>query len=169
MSNIDTFQSRIARINKGKQWAPDGVVHAPVQAMRRKGRHSPLARLFHTISLPMAFALGIFSISAARYLRLVVSGLPEGGHVLTATLMVDAGLALVLSFVLAQIVAMRSVAQVIVSALGVIGGTLTMHMAVHRAPEIFAQFFGPSWVNAVLSSTEPNMVLYGHLLQRLPV
>lgn len=169
MANMDTFQNRISRINKGNQWAPDGVVHSPVQRMQRKGRNGPVARMFHTISLPMAFSLGLMCMAVARYIRLAVSGVPPGGHVLTDTLLVDGGLAVVLSFVLAQIVSMRSVAQVAVSATGVGVGALTMHMAVHRAPDIFSQFFGPTWVNAVLSTTEPNMVLYGHLLERLPV
>ncbi|WP_213545914.1 hypothetical protein [Vannielia litorea] len=166
---MDTFNSRITRINKGKQWAPDGVVHAPIQAARRKGRRGPVARLFHGISLPMAFGLGLIAMLVARYARLAVSGVPEGGGVLTETLLIDAVLALVLSFVLAQIVSMRSIPQVMVSALGVATGALTMHMAVHRAPDLFVQIFGPAWVNAVVTTTDPNMVLYGHLLQRLPV
>ncbi|QDC09602.1 hypothetical protein FHY55_10260 [Oceanicola sp. D3] len=169
MANTETFQNRIKRINKGKQWAPDGVVHTPVQAQTRKGRHGPIARFFHTVSLPMAFGIGLIAMSIARYARLAVSGLPEGGNVLTETLLIDAVLALVLSFVLAQIVSMRSIPQVIVSALGVSAGAMTMHMAVHRAPDLFMQVFGPAWVNAVVTTTDPNMVLYGHLLQRLPV
>ncbi|WP_139301235.1 hypothetical protein [Vannielia litorea] len=166
---MDTFNDRISRISKGKQWAPDGVVHSPVQITRRKGRNGPVARLFHTISLPMAFALGLLAMAVARYARLAVSGVPEGGQVLTSTLAVDALMALVVSFLLCQIVQMRSVAQVVVSVIGTSVGALAMHMLVHRAPETFAQFFGPAWVNAVLATTDPNMVLYGHLLQRLPV
>ncbi|MCO6381942.1 hypothetical protein [Oceanicola sp. 502str15] len=169
MANLDTFNDRITRINKGSQWAPEGVVHTPVQKARRKGRNGPIARMFHTISLPMAFALGLLAMAVARYARMAVSGLPEGGQVLTSTLALDAVLGVVLAFILCQIVQMRSISQVAVAVIGTGAGALTMHMVVHRAPEIFAQFFGPAWVNAVLSTTEPNMVLYGHLLQRLPV
>ncbi|MBY6152610.1 hypothetical protein KUV47_05240 [Vannielia litorea] len=166
---MDTFNDRISRINKGKQWAPDGVVHSPIQQQRRKGKNGPVARVFHTVSLPMAFAIGLLAISVARYGRLAVSGVPEGGQVLTSTLAVDAVMAVILTFVLCQIVQMRSVTQVVVATVGTGAGTLTMHMLVHRAPELFAQLFGPTWVNAVISTTDPNTVLYGHLLQRLPV
>ncbi|MFY0632915.1 MAG: hypothetical protein JXQ91_03835 [Vannielia sp.] len=169
MASMDTFNDRITRINKGRQWAPEGVVHTPVQAARRKGKQGPIARFFHSVSLPMAFGLGLLAMAVARYARLAISGLPQDGQVLTSTLAVDALVAVVLSFILCQIVSMRSISQVAVAVIGTGAGALTMHMVVHRAPEIFAQFFGPAWVNAVLSTTEPNMVLYGHLLDRLPV
>jgi len=169
MSNLDTFNSRINRISRGKQWAPDGVVHQPVRTQMRKGRHGPVARFFHTISLPIAFSLGFLAMAISRFARLKISGVPEGGGVLTETLMIDATVALVLAFILVQIVSMRTVAQVMVSVAGVGVAAMGMHMVVHRAPEVFAQFFGPDWVNSVLASTEPNAVLFSHLLQRLPV
>lgn len=169
MADLDSFNSRINRINRGRQWAPEGVVHQPAPSPRANAAGNAVARLFHAISLPMAFSIGAFAMVVARFARLKVSGLPANGNVLTDTLMTDAVMALVVGFVLLQIVSMRGITQLFTAISGLGATALTMHMFVHRAPDVFAQFFGAAWVDAVISQTMADAVLFAHLIDRLPV
>lgn len=174
MADMDSFNDRIARINRGRQWAPEGVVHQPVQARgrgRARGRHGQpglFARLFHAVSLPVTLAVGLAAVLIARWARFKLSGLPEEGHVLMQPALMDAGAALAIAFVLTQVFSMRSVTQMACTVAGVAAGVLGMHLAVHQAPGLFAEVFSPAWVSAVISQTDPRGVLFLDL-GKLPV
>lgn len=161
MTDINSFNERIGRINKGAQWVPEGVVHQPSRR-RKSGRHrSPVARLFGLFTLPMCLSLGLLSLLVARWGRFALMGLqPPELDMAPQTLAIDAGVALAICFLLAQITGLKSVKQLCVAALGLSAGLLGLHLLVHRAPESFSQLFTPEWVAMVTTSTDPNSPLF---------
>jgi len=159
VTDINSFNDRLSRINSGKQWVPEGVVHQT--AHQRQGRNGVFARLFRTISLPMAFGIGVVSVIIARWTRFAIYGLQSpGADVAIETMLIDGVLAMALGFVIGQMTALKSASQMLAKGFGVTACVVGMHLLVHRAPDLFTELFSPEWVNQIITSTDRNGILF---------
>ena len=149
------FQARISRIEKRKGHGR----HARTQL-------TSVGHLFRNalwpLSVPATFALGIGLVIFARYARFHLVGLPEDTSeaAQAISLCTDLLVALMVAFVIRQATRWRSGLHMTMQTLGMSCGSLCLHMAVHRWPDPFIAFFSPAWVDHVISTTEPNAILF---------
>jgi phosphatidylserine synthase len=72
---------------------------------------------------------------------------------------IEAGAAVVVSFLVFLLFPFRGARYVLLLLIGIGVATTTMHNAVHAKPEIFARLFSPAWTEEVVAATEPNSLL----------
>mgnify|MGYP001796857615 CR=1 FL=1 len=83
-----------------------------------------------------------------------------GGDVLADRLVMDAVMSSCIGFLIRMVTNMKSPVHMSAKGFGITAGVLTMHMAVHRLPEQFERLFSPEWVYQVISTTDPNGILF---------
>lgn len=154
--NKVAFQQRVARINSGKQWAPEGVVVSRrQQAQRRK-----TAAAANPVTLLLALVLGAVIVVAVRYARFhAFEGGAVSGDILMDNMVMDAVMAVALSLIVKIAANLRAFIHLPVMAAGIAVAALCMHMAVHRVPDLFAQAFSDAWVASITQATDANTVL----------
>ncbi|MEL6521969.1 MAG: hypothetical protein AAFQ66_13460 [Pseudomonadota bacterium] len=157
------FAERIKRIETGDQWEPDGVLHSKRPEKRKKRSQSAemTSNAMYPLSIAAAFVLGILTVLIARYVRFQLFGMPGGGEdVLADQLLMDAVMSSVIGMAIRMATNMTSAIHTSAKGFGITTGVLTMHMAVHRMPDLFEMMFSREWVLAVISTTDPNGVLF---------
>ncbi|MBM7067529.1 hypothetical protein [Actibacterium sp. 188UL27-1] len=157
------FAERIKRIEGGTQWEPDGVL-LPDRSVDRKKRSKKgevASNAAYPLSIVLAFVLGMLTVLIARYVRFQMFGMPGGGgDVLADHLFMDAAMSSCIGFLIRMVTNMKSPIHMSAKGFGITAGVLTMHMAVHRMPDLFERLFSPDWVYQVIATTEPNGFLF---------
>lgn len=155
------FQDRLSRINKGQQWAPEGVL-MPTQTLKQRQRKaSMLGNAGYPFSIVLAFGLGMLTVVIARWARFqLFAGGDAGGDILMDNLIIDAAMSSGLAFVIRMMTNLTSPIHLSAKSFGITACVLTMHMAVHRFPDLWAVLFSPDWVKTVISQTEANGILF---------
>lgn len=150
-----SFGDRIARIQSGDTWAPEGVVVSKSKnRSKRASGNNPVSLLWGICFA----ALLVVGARAARF-HLFPDQLAGGRADLQESLILDAGLAggvLLVVFILGW---GRSLLGTAGRAAGLTLGVLAMHIAVHSYPDLWAVAFSEAWVRDVLASTEPAGLL----------
>lgn len=160
MADIQSFEERIGRITAGQQWEPEGVIVAQHTSRKKKARKSLFGNAGYPLSIVMAFVLGILTVVLARYCRFHLFGVEQSGDIIADHLIMDAAMSSGLAFVIRMATNLKSPVHLSAKSFGITAGVLTMHMAVHRFPEIFDFLFSPQWTDLVIASTEANGILF---------
>ncbi|MBT0956712.1 hypothetical protein IV417_04895 [Alphaproteobacteria bacterium KMM 3653] len=153
MSDISTFNDRIKRIDRGKQWVPEGIVVHQKGSQRPKGpsRLNPISVLFGAV-------FGAVLVVGVRAMRFY---LVPGGDVpaLQSNLGVDAGLVLLVFAAVALLRRRFALMPLLFKCTGVAAAALGMHMAVHAQPDLWALAFSQGWVDQVIATTSATSPL----------
>lgn len=139
------FAARVARIEARRVSRPSRGVAPP------RGRGRFVASLFG------ALFSGYLVIMLSRYARFHLTGMVPGDTgVELGVVFGDLVMATMASTVLAMIFKFRSKEHAAAKAMGMAVGLFTMHMLVHRAPDLFTVAFSEVWVYRVISLTDAS-------------
>lgn len=158
MSNQQAiFQQRLQRIGAGADNTIAGQGTHRTPAKRAKAR---MGGLMQALSYPMAFALGIASIILAKYVMYHMNGLPDPQADMDIQMAIDFGIASAVLFAFGIAFSMTSKTHMSCKLAGMWVATLGMHNLVHLNPDLWTGLFARDWVQWVLTTTEPNTLLF---------
>ena len=148
-----SFQSRLNRV---------AAVRAPIEAA--KPEISVLPDWKQNIKYPAAIVgaalLGILAVFIARYVRFHMTGGTLAGDDPDITMMIDGGIAAACSFALFSMLRFSGAEFKAAQTFGIAAMVMTMHNAVHAAPEVFDVVFSEEWTDEVIAYTEPKSILF---------
>ena len=155
----EVFQQRIARI--AAKNAPPSMDDDPLY--EDKGV-SPLPdwreNVRYPASLVGAALAGAAAVFAARFARFHLTGGSLAGTDPDITMMIDGGLAALVSFILFQMLRFEGAEYKAAQTAGIFGMVCIMHNFVHAAPGAFNLMFSPQWTEEVTAMTEPKSILF---------
>ena len=135
-----------------------------VRKKKSKRAAAGLPSLGETVGYPAsivgAFVLGLLAVAISRYVRFTFSGSTLTGEDADTMMLIDAGLAMAIGFVLKQLFRLKGAAQETAKTVGVVAMICTMHNLVHMWPGAFEMAFSPDWVSDVIEMTEPKSILF---------
>ena len=108
-----------------------------------------------------AALVGMISVFIARFARFHLSGGSlAGGESADITMLIDGGLAAVLSFTLFTMMKFEGAEFKAAQTFGIAAMVCIMHNFVHAAPKAFNMVFSPNWTEEVIAGTEPASILF---------
>lgn len=123
----------------------------------RPGR---MANLLQPLSFPWALVLGAASIVLAKYVFYHANDLPKSGHNADMAMMLELGFGALALTLCALAFKMNSKTHLACKMAGLVGTHLALHNIVHLYPANWASLFSREWVAWILSTTEPNSILF---------
>lgn len=164
----EEFLARIARIQAGQGntnatvfvgMHESFVYNRPVQ--RKVTRAGEIrGNTAYPLSILCAFLLGLFGVAFGRYVRfqMMQTAIPDADP--TMDWLVNGAIGLMIAFALSQVFRLRAKEYLGVQLLGVFVMMCTFHDLVHLMPDQFEKAFSQDWVQMMLTTTEPNSVLF---------
>lgn len=138
------FAARIARIEAAR-------AKRPAKRVAPTGRGRLVASLF------AALFSGYLVVMLSRYARFHLTGVLPGETGLdVGALMGDLVLAMLASAVIAMIFNFRTKEHAAAKTAGMVVALFSMHMLVHRWPDLFTALFSDVWVNRVIWLTDAS-------------
>lgn len=166
MTGKEDFAARVARIQAGgvgsKGTIYVGQNEAYYQERVEKIPPSKTKELagnaLYPAGLAGAFLLGMFAVGFGRYVRFQIMA----GHHFEANLdmAINMAMGLCVSFVLSQMFRLTNKEHLGLQSMGVFVMVCTFHNLVHWMPRAFEVAFSPAWVEQVLTTTQPNSILF---------
>ncbi|WP_141246511.1 hypothetical protein [Actibacterium ureilyticum] len=163
--NKTRFEERLTRIDKGRQWAPEGVVTRDMYAKRAARAktvkaHNPLANILYPVGILMALLAGLISVLAARYAQFHL--LSDSVADMSSDLLLagEFAMASCVGMVLRMAIAVQGKDKLMAQTVGVWAGIVGLHNLVHLAPDLFTTLFSPGWVASVMASAPFQSILF---------
>lgn len=137
----------------------DEMFQMPQKANRQGAKSKGLAgNSVSFFSIVGALLLGLLAVCLARYLRFrVFPGIDLEGQL---DLIANGGLGMIAGFLLTQMFRLSGKEHLAAQSVGVLAAICTLHNLVHWFPKVSEALFSPAWVNGVLTTTEPNSILF---------
>jgi hypothetical protein len=161
------FADRISRIEKGIGSSKttlyvglDETYSVSYHARGKAGKLDTVRNAGYPLSVLVAFILGLLSNAIARLAAFMSQGLPDGTANTDHLMVMDFVTAMMLSVVIGACLGMNIRKFMVARSLGVVGGMLGLHNAVHIWPWLFEPVFTKLWVGYILSSTEARSLLW---------
>lgn len=162
----DIFAKRLKRIHSG-EGNTLGRIHCGIQeipvknnSIAAKSTRAGASLIWKMIWIPASIALacmiGIVATIAARVGVFQAANAGQLELSAQSSLMADAGLGILLAFVICFMLKARQNYHMVAAAVGacmMLGG---MHNLVHEAPDLWSKAFSPEWVQDVVTSTKPD-------------
>ena len=108
----------------------------------------------------IALVVGMLMVVAVRAIRFHASGTALISDKPEITTAIEAGGAVVLSFLVFLLFPFRGLKYVILLLVGIGISVTTMHNVVHSKPDVFSMLFSPDWTARVVAETEPNSLYF---------
>ena len=167
--NLTEFAARVARIEQNiasaRQLLFVGVDE--VYSMPRRDRNPKVSRgrvllgkLMSPLTFVAALAMGALAHGAGQVLRYHVQGLADLNANPDVDMMVQTALGLAIALVAGLALGMSSKIATALKAVGVLGGVLFFHNAVHLWPQRFVPLTSEEWVNQIVSHTTEFSVMW---------
>lgn len=116
-----------------------------------------------------ALSVGAVSVLIVRLVQYHYTGEALIGGSPAITMAVEAGGAIVLSFLAFLLFPYRGLKYVLLLVLGVMGSATAMHNAVHAEPGFFSLLFSEEWTAGVMEATTPNsLYVLGTVIELSP-
>lgn len=161
------MSSRISHADHDQDYArkrPRGGVHPHVDLLPN-WKFEVAARSGWIVAL----AIGALAVLAVRVGLFRYTGSALISDTPAITTAVEAGGAVVLSFLAFLLVPYRGAKYVFLLLVGIAISMTTMHNAVHRAPTAFSLMFSKNWTDNVIASVEtPSLYLVGQVIPLVP-
>ena len=161
------FAERIARIEKGIGSSKttlyvglDETYAVRYRASGKGGKMDMARNAAYPLSVLIAFCVGILANTLARLAAFLSQGLPERGVNIDYLMMMDFITAMMLSLVIGAVLGMNIRNFMVARSLGVVGGMLGLHNAVHLWPWAFEPVFSKLWVGYIMTSTEARSLVW---------
>ena len=133
------------------------------EAMGKGYKPRAAFKMTPVISYLGAFAMGALALVIARFLRFQIEGASGQIAAPDIEMVLDVVLAISVAFLLREAMSLSAVKRMGAQFAGILLAVVTLHNAVHRMPDTFAQVFSRDWVQSVTTTTEPNSLYFrGH-------
>lgn len=143
---------------------PRGGVHPHVDLLPN-WRREVAARL----GIPTALLIGVLSVFIVRLSQFHYTGTAMISDRPVLTTAVEAGTAIVLSFLAFLLVPYRGGKYVLLLICGVALSTVAMHNTVHSAPWAYSLLFSSEWTDEVIETTKPkSLLVLGDVIELAP-
>lgn len=144
-----TFHDRLNRVAENR---------APIEAAKGHVEVLPdwKSRISGKVGLLFALLVGVLAVLLVRIASFHLMGAAMISENADATLAIETGAAVVLSFLLFLLLPFKGPQFNVAQFAGVILMISMMHNVVHSAPGVFGAIFSPEWAAEVTSVTEPN-------------
>ena len=162
------FQERLARINAGEGFTKATVyigldtsfTYVPKNKRRSGGMSEKIVNAGYALSFPFCMAIGLLCHVLERYAEFVLAGRPDPNASIDLQMVKVAVTGFALTVVATHLLGLRDKGLMLPKLLGVAGGMLFFHNAVHIWPHVFERVFSPIWVAQVTSMTEPHSMFW---------
>lgn len=161
--NKTRFEERLTRIDKGNQWAPEGVVTRDMyarKATRKVKAHNPLGNIFYPVGMMLALLAGLVSVVAARYAQFHLLSDNIGDLAPDIILAGEFIMASSVGMVLRIAMAVQGKDKLMAQTVGVWAGIVGLHNVVHKMPDLFTTLFSSEWVGAVMASAPFQSIVF---------
>lgn len=161
--NKTRFEERLSRIDKGKQWSPDGVVTRDMYAKRSVKKvkaHNPLANIFYPFSILLALLAGVVSVLAARYAQFHLLSDSVSDMAPDILMVGEFLMASSVGMVLRIAMAVQGKDKLMAQTVGVWAGIVGMHNLVHKMPDLFTTLFSAEWVASAMASAPFQSIIF---------
>ena len=158
----DGFQSRLNRMAE---------LRAPIDAAKPQVDLLPdwRANIKGPVTLVAAVLVGIFAVFLARLARFHLTGGTLAGDNPDVTMIIDAGIAVAVSFVVFSLLKIRGREFKVAQVVGVMAMIGIMQNFVHAAPSAFGLLFSKQWAEDVVTHSEPGSIyIRGKYIAVLP-
>ena len=137
-------------------------VRAPLEATKPEVSVLPdwKAHFRQPIAFLVAVLAGALAVVVVRSLRFYMTGGTLVGTDPDVAMLSDIALAAAGAFLLVSVLQVSGAYLKAAQALGILVMVLGMHNAVHAAPGAFKAIFSNDWTDNVLTSTQPNSILF---------
>jgi len=165
------FEERLARIGASHGRPPAAILAAGPQDMalaegpRRRADGAVVLNdwrqnIRYPAAIVGAFVVGMISVFVARYVRFHLGMGGLAGEDADTMMLIDAAMGIGAGFVLRMIFHFEAKVFQTAQAAGVVAMIAVMHNFVHWAPGVFDVIFAPDWTREVITTTEPNSILF---------
>jgi hypothetical protein len=145
------FQSRLTRVADRRAPIDAGKPHVDLLPDWK-------ANIKRPVTLVAAVFVGIFGVFLARLIRFHLTGGTLAGDNPDITLIIDAGIAVVVSFVVFRLLKIKGREFNVAQLVGVIAMIGIMQNFVHAAPGAFGLLFSKQWAEDVVTYSEPGSI-----------
>lgn len=155
------FKTRINRIKSPTNTYyldPETGIHIPRRLSIGQIKDHNLGGKPGMIVLMISALIGTIGLIAARYVRFVYAEIPELGTDAQTLLMMDFGLAAVLSFVIGGMIGHKSTRHMMAQTLGIGLMMVAMHNLVWMFPTEVARVFPQDYIEQVRATTKPQSI-----------
>ncbi|MDJ0640383.1 MAG: hypothetical protein QNJ20_16280 [Paracoccaceae bacterium] len=137
-------------------------VRAPIEAAKPEVPVLPdwKAHFRQPIALLAAVLAGAMAVAVTRYLRFYMTGGTLMGDDADTAMLIDAAMGATGAFLLVTMFQINGAYLKIAQILGAVAMVVGMHNAVHAAPWAFNLAFSTEWTRNVVTTTEPNSILF---------
>lgn len=161
--NKTSFEERLTRIDKGKQWSPDGVVTRDMYAKKAGKKvkaHNPLSNVLYPVSMLLAVAIGLLSVIAARYAQFHLLSDSTGDLSPDIIMVGEFVMATCVGMVLRIALAVQGKDKLMAQTAGVWAGIVGLHNLVHMMPDLFQTLFSAEWVATTMASAPMQSIMF---------